>query len=660
MLRALAPDPLTLTDPTYALRPDLPVGGRLTHFLPFWEKLTSDDWVLGIIRRGYRMELIKTPPFSGVRVTPLRNGGSVLLEEMGDLRAKSAVEPVPLGQKGIGFYSTYFTVPKKDGGIRPILNLKPFNQFLRKRKFKMETLQTIISIMQPGAWLASVDLKDAYFHVPIAREFRKFLRFQINGVALQYKVTPFGLSPAPLLFTKVVLILIAWLRSRGVQLHAYLDDFLIVGTSPQATLDALSLTIQVLTCAGFILNVKKSDLTPTQDLVFIGGRFKTAEGTVFLPEDRRVALIRVVHSFLKPGVLFRVRAWLQLLGFMAATIPLVQYAHLRMRPIQWFVKEALKKAPIEDRWTDFDFPICVKRTLLPALIWWTRTDNLSRGMPYQAPAHDFTVTTDASMEGWGGHMTVQGRDLLFSGDWSVPERQLHINVLELRAIRLTLMQLTSSLTGKTVLIECDNTSAVCYLNKQGGTLSWSLTWETHLLYQWAMKYSVQLRAIHRPGVDNTLADYLSRNRPDPLEWSLSTRVCDELFRQWGKPQIDLFASPENHQLPLWFSRHAHPDAIGTDALSHSWRGYNVYAFPPFNLILKTVLKLENEQVREAIVVTPNWTRQDWYPILLRLACEPPTKLRKELGLLSQKIQNRGTLFHPDLETLHLVAWRLNV
>ena len=100
--------------------------------------------------------------------------------------------------------------------------------------------------------------------------------------------------------------------------------------------------------------------------------------------------------------------------------------------------------------------------------------------------------------------------------------------------------------------------------------------------------------------------------------------------------------------------------MGVDAFSHSWRGLSVFAFPPFNLIMRTVLKLRDEEVEEAIMVTPNWTRRPWYPILLALSCERgPTGLRKELGLLSQKIQNRGTLFHPDLETLRLVAWRLN-
>ena len=162
----------------------------------------DDQWVLQVVEHGYRLEFDGPPLYSGIRHTRLHgDGASVLLEEVEGLLQKSAVELVPPGQEGDSFYSTFFTVPKKDGGIRPILNLKPFNVCLAKHRFKMETLQSILSAAQPGTWLASVDLKDAYFHVPIWQPHRKFLRFVIQDRHLQYKVTPFGLSPAPMLWS---------------------------------------------------------------------------------------------------------------------------------------------------------------------------------------------------------------------------------------------------------------------------------------------------------------------------------------------------------------------------------------------------------------------------------------------------------------------------
>lgn len=80
-----SPHPSQLILPTYGLRPKLPVGGHLSHFLPYWETLTNDPWVLGVIAHGYALEFEHQPPrFNAVLQTLLRSStGSVLLEEVG-------------------------------------------------------------------------------------------------------------------------------------------------------------------------------------------------------------------------------------------------------------------------------------------------------------------------------------------------------------------------------------------------------------------------------------------------------------------------------------------------------------------------------------------------------------------------------------------------
>ena len=641
--------------PIFCLKPHLPVAGRLCHFVPFWRQVTSDPWVLDIVQNGCSLELLRVPPSRGIRHTPLKApGSSVLLDEVAGLLEKCAVESV-MSCQADGYCSTYFTVPKKDGGVRPILNLKRFNRFIKKRTFKMESLQSVISLMQPGLWLASIDLKDAYFHIPINRKHWKYLRFCIAGKVYQYRVTPFGLSSAPRVFTKILLVLVAFLRSQGVQIYAYLDDLLIAGQSPQQTLWALNLTLDVLTQGGFIINVKKSDLTPTQDLVYIGGRFNTAVGRVFLPLPRLEALIKCVTTFMQVGRSFSARLWLQLLGVMAATIPTVQWARLNMRPVQFFLMKSWSAKQ------GLDFSVMMSRSLVPCLRWWAERSNLVMGLPFQPLQPELTVTTDSSMEGWGGHMQLahEASAALFSGDWSVSERSLHINLLELRAIRLTLNLLTPRVAGRVVKCECDNSTAVAYINKQGGTRSVLLYHEVLQLFQWARLHQVTLLAVHRPGVDNILADYLSRNRADPREWSLNPRLCQRLFKMWGVPQVDLFAVKQNAQLPVWYSRCVHPEAMATDAFSQRWTGLYVYAFPPFNLIQRTLTKLLVEGVEEAIVVVPNWPGRPWYNLLLEIACETPVRFQTSLDLLSQTLPNRGTLFHPDLRKLALTAWKLN-
>ncbi|MGL4478214.1 MAG: reverse transcriptase domain-containing protein, partial [Aeromonas veronii] len=103
----------------------------------------------------------------------------------------------------MGFYSRYFLVPKKkDGGLRPILDLRLLNLSLIKQKFRMLTLSQILSQICPEDWFCSLDLKDAYFHIQRAPQHRRFLRFAFEGVAYQYTVLPFRLSLAPRTFTK--------------------------------------------------------------------------------------------------------------------------------------------------------------------------------------------------------------------------------------------------------------------------------------------------------------------------------------------------------------------------------------------------------------------------------------------------------------------------
>ncbi len=169
-----------------------------------WQAIPGvSHWVLGIIKRGYSLQFAQRPlRFNGVVSTSVHSKNAhVLWAEVKNLLAKGAVETVPPAQRESGFYSRYFLVPKKDGGLRPILNLGRLNHALMKWPFRMTTLKQILSQICPGDWFFSLDLKDAYFHVQVARHHRRFLRFAFKGVAYQYMVLPFGLSLASLTFT---------------------------------------------------------------------------------------------------------------------------------------------------------------------------------------------------------------------------------------------------------------------------------------------------------------------------------------------------------------------------------------------------------------------------------------------------------------------------
>ncbi|VDI26145.1 Hypothetical predicted protein [Mytilus galloprovincialis] len=82
-----------------------------------------------------------------------------------------------------------------------------------------------------GDWAVKLDLQDAYFHIPIHKHYRKFLRFSILGKKYQYRALPFGLRSAPRIFTKGMAVVGAFLRKQMIHIFMYLDDWMLKNSS---------------------------------------------------------------------------------------------------------------------------------------------------------------------------------------------------------------------------------------------------------------------------------------------------------------------------------------------------------------------------------------------------------------------------------------------
>ncbi len=176
----------------------------------------------------------------------------------------------PSSRDEVRFYSPYFIVPKKDGGLRPILDLRVLNRALHKLPFRMLTQRRIFQCVRPFDWFAAIDLKDAYFHVSILPRHRPFLRFAFEGRAYQYKALPFGLSLSPRVFTKVVEAALVPLREAGIRILNYLDDWLIMAQSRALLCEHRDMVLSHLSRLGLQVNREKSKLSPTQRISFLG------------------------------------------------------------------------------------------------------------------------------------------------------------------------------------------------------------------------------------------------------------------------------------------------------------------------------------------------------------------------------------------------------
>ena len=243
-----------------------------------------------------------------------------------------------------------------------------------------------------------------------------------------------------------------------------------------------------------------------------------------------------------------------------------------------------------------------------------------------------TYTSGPTPQTWGG-VLISDRQIA-SGLWDSHQAALSINARELLAVKLGLHQFQSSLQGRTVAVFCDNTTAVAYLRKEGGTRSPLLNTLAQEILRWTESLSIRLAPQFLPGSNNVLADALSRSHQLPhSEWSLNLTVFKSLSRLWPV-QIDLFATSENHCCSIYFSPFRDPMSAGTDAFLQSWDGLQAYAFPPVPIIPRVLTKLRASTGTELTLVAPHWAQRPWFSDLLQLSLAPPVVLPDRQDLLS--------------------------
>ena len=312
-------------------RKDLPVGGRLVHFQNRWGELTEDSWVLSVVRKGYKIPFVNKSFLSPTPIFLQQTESLALVEEVNKFLHKGAVEKIE--PEGSGFYSRIFLVPKKNGKLRLIIDLSRLNTFLDIQSFRMETANKVRQAIQPNDWAFSLDLTDAYLHVPIHRQSRKYLRFCLKGQAYQFKALPFGLATSPYVFTRLMVAIATYLRKRAIVLFPYLDDWLVRNQVRQEILRDRQFTIELIMSLGLIINEEKSDLVLSQNFVFIGMEFLTHKNIVRVPLDRVQGILELLLWFKKQKQV-SARVFLSLLGKLSAAAQFVVLGKLHLRQLQ--------------------------------------------------------------------------------------------------------------------------------------------------------------------------------------------------------------------------------------------------------------------------------------------------------------------------------------
>ena len=615
------------------------VGGRLKPFYLSWTKLTSDKFLLNAVK-GYELEFDqdKFPPSRDKPLFPYKRNTEEMTKinkEIQNLENKGVIESC-LHSKG-EFLSQIFTRMKKNGGVRLILDLSELNKSITYQHFKMDNIYSVMSLLSQGYFMASVDLRDAYYTVPIHADSRKYLRFFWNGQLWQYKALPNGLSSAPRLFTKLLKPLLATLRKSGYLVLAYLDDTIIIGKTKAQTERAVKATTELLSKLGFIIHPDKSVLEPSHEVVFLGFKLNTLEMTITLPEHKSQEIREVCKGLLRmraPSI----REVARVIGKLVATFPAAQYGPLHYRALENDKITALKGSR-----GHFDRPMQLSAEARNELEWWA-TNIHSVFCPLAQEKITLELRTDASGSGWGATDLKTKSGGRWNSEELIRAKTNEINYLETLAAGFGLKAFCPHLRNAHVLPRIDNTTDVAYLNHMGGIRSPSCNEAALQIWGWCSERNIWITAAHLPGTQNTEADYMSRKFNDNIEWTLDKNVFDNIVRLYGLPEIDLFASRLNAQLPIYVSWMPDPTAWAVDAFTLDWGRMNFYAFPPFSLVPRCLQKIRQDKARGLLIV-PNWPTQAWFPILNDMLLERPLPLPRLKTLLTQPVSGTPHPFY---------------
>ncbi len=148
----------------------------------------------------------------------------IMKQELNTLLKKDAIEVIPPLDRESGFYSRYFIVPKKDGWLRPILDLSQLNCSVMRLKFRMLSIEQVVSQTRSEDWFVAIDLKDAYFHISYPSPSQWVPEVCFGGKAYQNRVLPFGLALSPCTFTKCVDAAVAPLWLQGILILNLIDS----------------------------------------------------------------------------------------------------------------------------------------------------------------------------------------------------------------------------------------------------------------------------------------------------------------------------------------------------------------------------------------------------------------------------------------------------
>jgi hypothetical protein len=543
--------------------------------------------------------------------------------------------------------SSIYTVPKKGGKRRAVVNLRWLNGHVRTEHFKMTSMKDVKTSITPGCFMASLDLSDCFWGLPVNSSHQRYLAFDFEQKTYCFQVLPFGLGPSPWFITKLYRHAVECLQQQGHQVLIYIDDLLIIGKDAKACKAAIDAARKLFQELGAVINEEKSSLFPSQTIDYLGFSLDSKLMTITAPPRKIDNLRKAIRSTLNKKTSARDLA--SILG----KINSLQDAMLAVR----VHTTGLHEMNLNLMSRSWDKKAHLTEEALQDLHWWKSNASSINGKSLLPPVVDLRAATDASDYGWGAWMETPSGLKQWGGVFSTHVAKEHINYKELLTVYYMLRSSPVPLADKTVEIGIDNTTAMWYLKKSGGSRR-HLAKLSETIWEHLLTNNIKMRVYHLPGVLNEIADHQSRLR-DKIrltDLALNHKIFNKICSLWGTPTIDLFATFQDRQLPRFASEILQPEAVWIDAMKHPWTNERGWANPPFALIGRVLQKVRAEKA-SIILVAPLWPAQPWFASLLAMITDVPMILPRSNNLFQHPILDKtGQSMNPNWAS---VVWKIS-
>ena len=253
--------------------------------------------------------------------------------------------------------------------------------------------------------MTSIVLTDAYFSVPIVKRSGKFLRFQWPDMLLEFQCLCFGLSLAPYFFTKVMKPVFSRLRQEGILCWYYLDDSLYVKESYQKVELNTQKAIRLLESLGFTINLEKSNLKPSVEIIHLAFKINSLSQMVSLLEEKVAKTFSSCKDLLTTNRI-SIRHLAQVIGLLVSSFMAVNHGQLHYRCLEIYKTQCLKNTGCNDALITLD------KNSRQDLLWWILNVSSKNVRPNKniigISEWQYEFFSDASCLGWGATLCLQG------------------------------------------------------------------------------------------------------------------------------------------------------------------------------------------------------------------------------------------------------------